>query len=87
MARRNHVVILYREGLPILLDITTLVWVCCAPCVMRTVRVLCAAFHARAVHVLSPVFLGEAFTLSKTYFLKRAKRAHQPIRPTVIIKP
>ena len=37
-------------------DITTHVWVRCAPYVMRTARVLCVACHAPAVHALSPGF-------------------------------
>ena len=84
MARRNSVVALYRDGLPTLLHM----FGCAAHHVAtRTVSVLCAACHARAVHALSPGFLRETFTLSMTLFLKQEKRAHQPIRPTMIINP
>ena len=53
-------------------DISTHVWVRYASYVMHIVRVLCAVYHARAVHVISPGFLlRQAFTLNMTYFLKR----------------
>ena len=69
MPPRNYVVTLYRDYY-----LNTYVWVRCAPYVIRTVRVLCASCHARAVHVLSPVFLlREAFTLSMTSLLTREK--------------